>query len=57
MSAESTADATARLVASLAACTKDGEEIDGEEFIMENDDAVDTLHSFISQARSILGRE
>lgn len=45
-------DEIALLVRSLAGCLKDGEATDeGGEFVMENDDAVDTLHSFISLAR------
>jgi len=35
--------------------TKDGEEVDGEEFIMENDDAVYILNGLIHEARSLLG--
>lgn len=38
---------------SVAACTKDGELLDGEEFVLENDDAVSTLHAFIDQARAL----
>jgi hypothetical protein len=40
----------------IAALTKDGEKLepDGELWVMENDDAFDTLHNLISQARAIL---
>lgn len=49
------AKAFKKFIASVARCTKDGEEVDGQEFIMENDDAVNTLHDFIDQARKLLG--
>lgn len=42
-------------VAQVSRYLKDGEEgEDGEVFVMENDDAVDTLHLTISDARRIL---
>ena len=44
------------LLTSVANMTKDGElDDDGHAFIMENDDAVETLHGIISEARGILG--
>jgi hypothetical protein len=47
-----TRDDFVRLVAQL---DKDGELVDGQEFVLENDDAVDTLHWIIDAARSLLG--
>ena len=42
------------LVASMARLMKDGEhDAEGNEFVMENDDAVDTLHGLIDRAREI----
>jgi hypothetical protein len=41
-------------VRQVASMTKDGELEDGKEFVMENDDAVTTLHSLISGARELL---
>jgi hypothetical protein len=38
-------------VAQIARMTQDGEEVDGREFVMENDDAVDTLNALIDRAR------
>jgi hypothetical protein len=43
-----------RFVREVAALTQDGEEVDGEDFVMENDDAVGTLNSLIGQARELL---
>ncbi len=43
-------------VFNIANMKKDGELVDGEEFIMENDDNYDTLMELISDARSILGQ-
>ena len=37
----------------IARMTQDGEEVDGEEFVMENDDAVDTVNDLIDQARAL----
>ena len=38
----------------VANMLKDGErDEDGHEFLMENDDAVDTLHSLINEARRL----
>ena len=43
-------------VREVAKLTKDGEDDgDGGEFVMENDDAYDSLHGLISEARAILG--
>lgn len=40
----------------IARLVKDGErQEDGTEFDMPNDDAVETLHSLISQARELIG--
>jgi hypothetical protein len=36
----------------IARMKQDGEETDGEPFVMENDDAVDTLNALISEARA-----
>jgi len=45
-------------VEKVAALTKDGEGIrDGDPWVMENDDAYDTLHGLISDARGLLGWE
>jgi len=41
-------------VSTIARMTQDGEEIDGREFVMENDDAVDTLNQLIDSARHLL---
>ena len=41
-------------VALISRMTQDGEEIDGEEFVMENDDAVDTVNDLIDQARALI---
>jgi hypothetical protein len=38
----------------IARMTQDGEELDGREFVMENDDAVATLNDLISQARDLI---
>ena len=38
----------------IARMTMDGEEIDGKEFVMENDDAISTLNSLIDTARDLL---
>ena len=43
------------LVSRLAGCVMDGEDVDGEPFDMSNDDAVDLLHGFISDARELVG--
>jgi hypothetical protein len=39
--------------AMIARMTQDGEEVDGEEFVMENDDAVATVNGLIDHARSL----
>lgn len=38
----------------IANMSQDGEEIDGVEFVMENDDAVETLNDLISLARELV---
>jgi|GEM_PF-6168550 len=43
------------LIDTIARMTADGEERDGEPFIMENDDAVTTLSDLIEQARAVAG--
>ena len=43
----------AAFLQSTARMTMDGEEVDGEEFILENDDAVDSLHSLIQESREL----
>ncbi len=58
--------ANARLIASspdlyafaamIARMTQDGEEVDGEEFILENDDAVATVYDLIDQARALTAK-
>lgn len=45
------------LVQALSRCTLDGEEIDGQEFIMESDDAIETLSDVVRQARAIVAKE
>jgi hypothetical protein len=51
--------AAARFVAQVAMLRMDGEgsddEDDAEPWVMENDDAYDTLHSLIGEARGLLG--
>ncbi len=43
-------------VESIARLNYDGEGLDnGEEFLMENDDAVDTMNSLILRARELVG--
>jgi hypothetical protein len=41
--------------AMIARMTQDGEEVDGEEFVLENDDAVDTVNDF-HQARALAAK-
>ena len=41
----------------IAKFTKDGEKLDGEDFILENDDAVAAFHDMIDEARAIVGPE
>lgn len=48
-------DRALRLIRQIARLTYDGEMIDGKEFTMENDDAVETLSGLISSARDIAG--
>ena len=43
-------------VAQIACMTQDGEEVDGREFVMENDDAVDTLNALIDSARHLTAK-
>lgn len=43
-------------VSGIAEMNKDGELADGDEFILENDDAYETVMSLISMARAILGQ-
>jgi hypothetical protein len=40
-------------VSSIARMTQDGEDRDGREFVMENDDAVNTLNELIDGARAL----
>lgn len=40
-------------VRTIANMTLDGEIVDGEEFVMENDDAWSTVHSLVNQARDL----
>jgi hypothetical protein len=42
------------LIEMIARLTKDGEEVDGRVFVMENDDAVNTLNDLIDEAREII---
>ena len=45
-----------KFVDTIAWMTRDGEkDEDGETFVMENDDAYDTLNRLISDARDLLG--
>jgi hypothetical protein len=44
------------LIEMIARLTKDGEEVDGNEFIMENDDAVNTLNDLIDEARALVNQ-
>lgn len=41
-------------IQTIANMTQDGEEIDGKEFVMENDDAIATLNDLIDQARALI---
>lgn len=41
-------------VKQVAAFNYDGELVDGEAFLMENDDAVDTLNALIHEARKVV---
>lgn len=45
-----------RFAAAIARMTQDQEEVDGEEFDMTSDDAVETLNSLISEARELIAR-
>ena len=46
-----------RFTREVAALTKDGEPLGDEpEWVMENDDAYDTLHGLISGARALVGK-
>lgn len=46
-----------RLITELAGMTKDGElGDDGEEYVMENDDAWESIMGMISWARRVLGQ-
>lgn len=49
--------AAARFLVQVAMLRKDGEGLDedGDPQVMENDDAYDTLHGLISEARGMLG--
>jgi hypothetical protein len=42
--------------AMIARMTPDGEEIDGKEFVMENDDAVSTVNDLIDAARNLIAK-
>jgi hypothetical protein len=42
------------LVMQIARLTKDEELVDGKAFVLENDDAVDTLHALINSARNLI---
>ena len=44
----------AAFASTIARMTQDGEEVNGREFVMENDDAVTTLNDLISQARELV---
>jgi len=44
-------------VSQIAQLTKDGEEVRGKEFIMENDDAVSTLNELITVARGLVASD
>lgn len=48
-------DKLRQFVQTIARMTQDGEEVDGEEFVMENDDAVSTVNRLIDEARKLLG--
>ncbi len=41
-------------ISQIARLTPDGEEVDGEEYVMENDDAVATLSRLIDEARQLV---
>jgi hypothetical protein len=45
-----------KFVEQVADLTKDGELVDGVEFDMASDDAVETLHALIRIARTLIGR-
>lgn len=42
-----------KFAATIARMKQDGEEVEGKEFVMENDDAVMTLNELISEARAL----
>lgn len=49
------AEEAMEMARSLASCIKEGEDDgEGEPFVMENDDAFETLHHYISGARALL---
>lgn len=52
-------DEAMEFVIDVANLTKDGEQADADSppFVMENDDAYDTLNGLISDARQILGMD
>ena len=43
-------------IETIARMTQDGEEVNGREFVMENDDAVATLNGLIEQARALVAK-
>lgn len=45
-----------KFAAQIARMTQDGEEVNGEEFCMENDDAVSTLNALIDEARALTAK-
>ncbi len=45
-----------KFVRMISRMTMDGEEVDGEPFIMENDDAVATVNHLIDDARLLLAK-
>jgi hypothetical protein len=54
--AEPSTERLRRFALEVAGTTKDGEDDgSGGEFVLENDDAVDTVHALVSEAREMFG--
>lgn len=44
-------------IQTIANMTQDGEEINGKDFVMENDDAIATLNDLIDRARALVAKQ
>ena len=49
-----TSPALLTFAATIARMTRDGEDVEGREFVMENDEAVGTLNALIDEARVLV---